>query len=87
MIRISAAALGLLALAACGDQRPAHYGGMTEIGLNLVSNRTDCRIDDIRISEMRSTGVFSSAWTATCAPTGVQHDCAMEGGVMQCLPK
>lgn len=84
MFRISAAALGLLALSACGDQRPDHYGGLTEIGLNITSNKTQCPMDNLRISEMRSIGVFSSAWTVTCAPTGVQHYCKMAGGVTTC---
>lgn len=74
-----------LALTACGDQRPAHYGGLTEIGLNIVSNRTGCPMNDLRISDRREISLLSVAWTAQCSPTGAIYDCSQKGGVTQCL--
>lgn len=87
MFRISAAALGLFALSACGDQRPPHYGGLTEIGLNITSNKTQCPMDDLRISNRREISLSSMSWDAQCAPTGTVHTCKMAGGVTTCLLK
>ena len=78
-------ALGLLALAACGDQRPAHYGGLTEIGLNITSNKTQCPMDDLRISNRREISLSRMAWDAQCVSTGVTHACDMAGGVTTCV--
>lgn len=87
MLRVSAAALGLLVLSACGDQRPPHYGGLTEIGLNITSNKTQCPMDDLRISNRREIGFSKMAWDAQCASTGTVHACQMAGGVTTCVVK
>jgi hypothetical protein len=86
MIR-TIAVFGLVALAACTHPGPAHYGGLSEVGISLVAEKTGCPVNDVRIADRAEVGFSKLQWTATCASTGQAHTCTQERGVMQCLPR